>query len=73
MYNAFLYVVSNDGVDSAENYPFKGKVRTLFSPLVHDKLGPQKTFLQLSIVPAMRPHPEMKHFNRLKLRSQVLL
>ena len=27
MYNAFLYIVSNDGVDMVGNYPFKGKVR----------------------------------------------
>ncbi|CAI8032375.1 Cathepsin L-like, partial [Geodia barretti] len=25
MYNSFLYVVSNDGVDTADSYPFKGK------------------------------------------------
>ena len=29
MYNSFLYIVSNDGVDGAYYYPFKGKVKTL--------------------------------------------
>ena len=27
MYNTFLYIVSNDGVCTADSYPFKGKVR----------------------------------------------
>ena len=26
MYNTFLYIVSNDGVDTSSSYPFKGKV-----------------------------------------------
>ena len=29
MYNTFLYIVSNDGVDTSDSYPFKGKVRKL--------------------------------------------
>lgn len=26
MYDAFLYIVANDGIDTASSYPFKGKV-----------------------------------------------
>ncbi len=26
MYEAFIYVISNDGIDTQSSYPFKGKV-----------------------------------------------
>lgn len=28
MYYAFLYVISNEGVDTQDSYPFKGKVNS---------------------------------------------
>jgi hypothetical protein len=28
MYYAFLYVISNEGVDTLDSYPFKGKVNS---------------------------------------------
>ena len=26
MYDAFLYIVANDGVDTADSYPYQGQV-----------------------------------------------
>ena len=26
MYDAFLYIVANDGIDTSSSYPYKGKV-----------------------------------------------
>ena len=31
MYNVFLYIVSNDGVDTSDSYPFKAKVVLLYT------------------------------------------
>ena len=28
MYNTYLYILSNDGIDTSDGYPFKGKVRS---------------------------------------------
>ena len=37
MYNSFLYVVSNDGVDTADSYPFKGKVELATPCIDHSR------------------------------------
>ena len=28
MYDAFLYIVANEGIDTSSSYPYKGKVAT---------------------------------------------
>ena len=31
MYDAFLYIVANDGIDSSSAYPYRGQVRDVLN------------------------------------------
>ena len=41
MYDAFLYVVANDGVDTSSAYAFQGKVSVGIERCVHSLLSPE--------------------------------